>query len=293
VSVPDWVPRDLFPFESRFLDVEGHAVHYVDEGSGPPLLMLHGNPTWSFLYRTLILRLRDRFRCVALDYPGFGLSRAAPGYDFLPASHARLVEAAIDRLGLDGFTPVVQDWGGPIGLWVAGRHPEQVRALVVGNTWAWPVVDTPHFERFSKAMGGPLGRFAIRRFNAFVNVMIPVGTMRPLDRRVLAAYRAPFPTPAARTPTAVFPREILGSAAFLGEVEAGLARRADKPALVVWADRDVAFRAEERERFERLLPRHRSVPLPGAGHYIQEDAPDAIAKAVRAWWDEDVAPGPG
>jgi haloalkane dehalogenase len=89
---PGWIPRDLYPFESCYADVDGARVHYVDEGSGPPLLLLHGNPTWSFLYRDLIEELKDRFRCIALDYPGFGLSKAPPNYSYTPAEHASVVE---------------------------------------------------------------------------------------------------------------------------------------------------------------------------------------------------------
>lgn len=121
-TIPPWVPKDLFPFQSRFLDLDGHTVHYIDEGTGPTLLLFHGNPTWSFLYRDIVLALRGELRCVALDYPGFGLSRAAPRYDFLPASHARVADAFVEALGLDDFGLMVQDWGGPIGLSVAGRR---------------------------------------------------------------------------------------------------------------------------------------------------------------------------
>ena len=112
---PDWLDPVLFPFESRFLDVDGATVHHVDEGTGPPLLLLHGNPTWSFLYREVIAGLRDRFRCVAPDYPGFGLSRPAPGYGFTPAEHAEVVRRLVLELDLRDVTLMVQDWGGPIG----------------------------------------------------------------------------------------------------------------------------------------------------------------------------------
>jgi haloalkane dehalogenase len=289
-AIPSWVPRDLFPFESRFITLEENTLHYVDEGQGPTLLLLHGNPTWSFLYREIIEGLRSRFRCVALDYPGFGLSRAAPGYDFLPASHARVVEAFVDALALGegaGLTPMVQDWAGPIGLWVASRRPAQVRGLIIGNTWAWPINGDPHFERFSKLMGGRVGRFAIRHLNAFVNLVLPKGVTRhKLDRRVMAAYRAPFATRDSRRPTHVFPREIRLSRDFLAEVESGLGPLADKPALILWGDRDIAFRARERQRFEQTFPRHRTVELPGAGHFIQEDAPEEIVAAIERWWDE-------
>ena len=127
---PAWVSPELFPYESHFIDVDGCRVHYVDEGEGPVLLLLHGNPTWSFLYRHLIGRLRRRFRCIALDFPGFGLSRARPGYGFTPAEHASVVERFVAELALASYTPVVHDWGGPIGLAVASRHPDRIRAVV-------------------------------------------------------------------------------------------------------------------------------------------------------------------
>ncbi len=290
-AAPAWVPADLFPYQSRFIDIDGHRVHYIDEGSGPTLLFVHGNPTWSFLYRDIVRQLCHRFRCVAVDHPGFGLSAAADGYDYLPASHCRVLEAFVEALDLTDFTVMVQDWGGPIGLGVAGRLPDRVRALVIGNTWAWPIDGDPHFERFSKMMGGPVGGFAIRHFNAFVNVMIPMNTKRKkLSPEVMAAYRGPFPSRDSRWPTRVFPREIRGSSDFLAEVEAGLAALSGKPALIVWGDKDIAFLDKERERFEGFFANHRTVPLPGSGHYIQEDAPDEISQAIEAWWDQVVAP---
>jgi haloalkane dehalogenase len=276
-----------FPFESRFLEIEGHRLHYIDEGEGPTLLLVHGNPTWSFLYRHIVLQLRERFRCVAVDHPGFGMSTPAPGYDHLPASHARVLEGFVDALGLEGFTIMVQDWGGPTGLWVAGRRPERVTGLIIGNTWAWPIDGDPHFERFSKMMGGGIGKFGIRHFNMFVNLMIPMNCKRRrLSAAEMQAYRGPFPRWEQRQRTWIFPREIRGSSRFLAEVEQGLAGLADKPTLIVWGDRDIAFRDQERQRFEGLFPQHHTVPLPGAGHYIQEDSPDEIAAAIRSWWDQ-------
>ena len=138
---PDWVPSELYPFADRYAEVAGCVVHYVDEGSGPPLLMLHGNPTWSFLYREIIPGLRDRYRCIAVDHPGFGLSVPRRGYGFTPAEHADVLEQLVLRLDLREITLMVQDWGGPIGFAVATRHPDRFAGFVIGNTWAWPKAD--------------------------------------------------------------------------------------------------------------------------------------------------------
>jgi haloalkane dehalogenase len=282
-TTPEWVPRELFPFAPHFADVGAARIHYVDEGSGPPLLLLHGNPTWSFLYRELIAALRDRYRCIAPDHPGFGLSRAAPGYGYTAAEHADVLEQLVLELDLGGVTMMVQDWGGPIGFAVATRHPDRFASFVVGNTWAWPKSD-PSTQLFSRLMGGPIGAYLILQRNFFVEKAIP-GSMklRTLPEAVMNAYRGPFPTAASRRPVHVFPREILAARPFLAEVERGLPALRDRRALIVWPTKDVAFGERERLRWEGVFPEHRTVILEGAGHYIQEDAPEEIIAAIRGW----------
>jgi haloalkane dehalogenase len=280
---PTWVPEELYPFESHFADVAGSRVHYIDEGSGPPLLLLHGNPTWSFLYREIAKGLRDRYRCVAVDHPGFGLSSPAPGYGYTPAEHADVLEQLVVRLDLSDVTMMVQDWGGPIGFAVATRHPERFTAFVIGNTWAWPKGD-PGTQLFSRLLGGAIGRRLILNRNLFVERLLPAGVRRgTLPEAVMNAYRGPFPTPASRRPTAVFPREILASRPFLADIERRLSRLSDRPALIVWPTKDVAFGDRERRRWEELFADHRTVLLEGAGHYIQEDAADEIVTAIQGW----------
>ncbi len=280
---PAWVPEDLYPFEDRYADIDGARVHYVAEGGGPPLLLLHGNPTWSFLYRDLITGLRDRFRCIAPDYPGFGLSTTAPGYRYTPAEHADVVEKLVLLLDLEGTTMMVQDWGGPIGFAAATRHPDRFARFVIGNTWAWPKSDLGT-QLFSRLLGGRIGGHLILRRNFFVEKIIPSGVKRKkLPDAVMDAYRGPFPTPESRRPMHVFPREILGSRPFLAEIERRLAALRDRPALIVWPAKDVAFRDPERRRWEQIFPNHRTVTLDGAGHYIQEDAPEDIIAAIQDW----------
>ncbi len=282
-TAPDWLSPELYPFESRYLEVGGAQLHYVDEGRGPALLLLHGNPTWSFLYREIIKALRDSFRCIAIDYPGFGLSQPAPGYGFTPAEHARVVEQFVLELDLRDVTMMVQDWGGPIGFAVAGRHPDRFAAFVIGNTWAWPKSD-PGTQFFSRLMGGPIGGYLILRRNVFVEQIIPRNVRRKqLPQEVMAAYRGPFPTPESRRPIHVFPREILASRPFLADVERGLAPLRDRRALLVWPTKDMAFRDRERRKWESKFPQHRTIILDGAGHYIQEDAADEIVDAIRTW----------
>ena len=281
---PAWVDDDLFPFESRFVDIDGHTVHYVDEGTGPVLLFLHGNPTWSFLWRDVILALRDDFRCVALDYPGFGLSTPKPGYRYLPEEHADVVTGFVDALGLTGATLVGQDWGGLIGLAAVQRRPGAFARLVLANTWAWPVNGIFHFEWFGRVVGGPLFRFLARRFNLIVTAFIPLGHRRRKPSAAeLAHYRRALDTPERRLASAVFPGRVLAGRAFFAEVEAGLAGLAHLPALIIWGDADIAFRPQERERLETTFPEHRTVILEGAGTYTESDAPEEFVTAIRDW----------
>jgi haloalkane dehalogenase len=278
---PTWVDDELFPFESRFVAVDGHTIHYVDEGSGPTLLLLHGNPTWSFVYRDVIRALRDDFRCVALDYPGFGLSSPRPGYRYLPEEHAEVVTAFVDAVGLSGVTLVAHDWGGPIGLAAVERRPAAFEGLVLANTWGWPISGDPHFEVVSHVMGGLLGRLLVRQFNLFVNAMIPVGhRLRKPTAAEMAHYREALAT---RDASAVLPGRITASRAFLEDVEAGLPDLASLPTLIVWGDADFAFRTKERQRWEQTFADHHTVIVEGAGHFVQSDAPDRFAAAIRAW----------
>jgi haloalkane dehalogenase len=282
-ATPGWVPRELFPFAPHFTEVDRARVHYVDEGSGPPLLLLHGNPTWSFLYRELIAALRDRYRCIAPDHPGFGLSRAAPGYGYTAAEHADVLERLVVELDLREVTMMVQDWGGPIGFAVATRHPDRFASFVIGNTWAWPKSDLAT-QLFARLLGGPIGGYLILRRNFFVEKAIPRGMKRrTLPEAVMDAYRGPFPTPESRRPVHVFPHEILASRPFLAEIERGLPALRDRRALIVWPTKDVAFGERERLRWEAVFPDHRTVILDGAGHYIQEDAPEEIIGAIGEW----------
>jgi haloalkane dehalogenase len=281
---PDWVDSELYPFEDRWAEVDGSIVHYVDEGTGPPLLMLHGNPTWSFTWRDVIKGLKDRYRCIALDYPGFGLSTAQLGYAFRPQDHARVVHQFTEQLDLQDVTLLVQDWGGPIGFAAAARLPDRFTAFAIGNTWAWPMNKNPGAQVFSRFLGSPIGGYLIKHRNVFVEQIIPGGTKKtgPPDE-VMEHYRRPFPTPASRVPMHVFPRAIIGETEWLKEVEHGLASLDDRPALILWPTKDQAFGDKERERWEQIFADHRTVTLEGAGHYIGEDAPREIVAALTEW----------
>lgn len=278
--IPDWLDRGLYPFENRFITIDGNLVHYVDEGQGPVLLMLHGNPSWSFLYRHIIKGLKQNFRCIALDYPGFGLSKARKGYSFTPEEHSYVVEKFCTALELNEIRMMVQDWGGPIGLGFAGRQPEMIHSLFIGNTWAWPAQNSKTIANFSKIAGSGLATFLIQAFNAFAAWLLPQAISRKLSKAEKTAYTRPFPTWSSRWPVAKFPKEILKSRDFLQQVEVNLKRLSNKNVLILWGDKDTGFREPERKRFEEIFPQHHTVVLHGAKHMIQEEAPEEICQAI-------------
>jgi haloalkane dehalogenase len=273
--------RELYPFKSRWFENEIGRIHYVDEGTGPALLLCHGNPTWSFLYRDIIRRLRDRFRCVAVDYFGFGLSDRPEGYGYTPAEHARVLAELVARLGLENLLIMGQDWGGPIGLGTALSDPERIRGFIFGNTWFWPA-DRLQMKLFSYLMSsGPLQRAILNR-NFFVEKMIPAGTARELTSSEMRHYRGVQPSPEARVGVAQFPRQILAARPWLAELATGVAQSlAKKPLLLVWGMRDLAFRPSIIARWRATFADHRLVELSAAKHFIQEDAPAEIARAIQ------------
>jgi haloalkane dehalogenase len=276
--VPD--PR-LYPFRSRWFDGAGPKIHYIDEGGGTPVLMLHGNPTWSFLYRKVILALRDSFRCVAVDYPGFGLSERPPTYGYTAAEHADVVGRLVDHLELEGFMVVGQDWGGPIGMAISAGRARRVKALVFANTWYWPAQGS--MTLFSLVMSSPPLQWQILRRNFFVNVILRRGVVRPLPTEVFRAYEAVQPTPEARRGVAEFPKQIRRARPLLERLAVDAPRAlAGKPVELVWAMKDPAFGREQViQRWLRDFPKANVTRLAEASHYVQEDAPQELAAAVR------------
>jgi haloalkane dehalogenase len=287
---PDWVDATEYPFDSQWLEIDGNHIHYIDSGQGPVLLLVHGNPVWSFEYRLVIKALESSFRCIAVDLAGFGLSRAAPGFTHLPSAQASVLAQLIQRLDLEEFTIVVQDWGGPIGLSAALAAPERLSGVVISNTWAWPVNGIAGFEKFSSLMGGPIGRIGSKYFNVFVNVVLPVShKRRKLTHAEKVHYRRALPA-GRRAPTWILPKQIIASHDFLAAVERRLPELSALPALIVWGDKDDAFQGPELAQWQQLLPNAMTVVLEGVGHFAPSEAPDEFAAAVRVWGEAGSAP---
>ena len=286
---PAWVSDEMFPFESKFFTTRsGHEMHFIDEGVGEPIVFLHGNPAWSFEFRHLVKELRTQFRCIAPDHIGFGLSsRSNQHADYRPEAHANAVALLLNHLDVRDLTLFLTDWGGPIGLDFARKHPERVKRIVITNTWCWPVARDFHFVMFSSLMSSWVGRYLIKRFNIFVNKVMPmaVGKKEVLTPEVMEYYRNALPTPDARAACAALPGYIVGATDWLRSIWDNRAAFTGKPALIFWGFKDIAFREKELERWKSELADFELHECKDCGHFLAEEAPDRIVPALRAFME--------
>ncbi len=278
--VPPFIPDPrLFPFTSKWFDSRVGKVHYIDEGIGDPILFLHGNPTWSFLYRGIVIRLKKKFRCIAVDYPGFGLSERPSVYDYTAAEHAGIVRDLVQHLDLQNLTVMGQDWGGPIGMRLALDELPRVRALVMGNTWFWPL-DSWQGKAFAYVMSMAPMQSQILNRNFFVEQLLPMGVKHPLPDEVMHHYREAMPTPSSRIGAAEFPIQLTAASSWLATLEDQVKDRlANVPLLLTWGLHDLLFARPFMERFRETFRVVRVQRL-DAKHFIQEDAPKEIAEAI-------------
>jgi haloalkane dehalogenase len=257
-------------------------MHYLDEGEGDPVLLLHGEPTWAFLYRKIIPQLTGSLRCVAPDYFGFGRSdkptdRAWYSYDRHTESLARFVR----ELDLTNITVVVQDWGGPLGFRFAVENPERVARLVVLNTGIGARPPSEEWLRFQAFM---------RRVDTDIvpGQLVRLSLVQPTTDEVIAGYDAPFPVPESRIGVVQFPEQVATSAdhpsapAMLSVREQ--LRTFDRPALVLFSDSDPIFSRRAAEVMAELLPDSElDPPVEGAGHFLQEDKGAEIGERIARW----------
>jgi haloalkane dehalogenase len=277
----------LYPFAPRrFVTPRGARMSYVDEGRhrDEAVLMLHGNPTWSFYYRDLIKALRPMMRCVAPDHVGMGLSEKPENYDYTVAARIADIEALVSELGLKRVHLVVHDWGGAIGFGFAARHPELIGKLTVLNTAAFTSTRIP--ARIAICKAPVIGPLLVRGFNGFAWP----ATWMSMHRRSLTAdekcgYLLPYDSWAHRVAVSAFVQDIPLDAshpswATLAEVERGLAQFRDRPALIVWGGKDFCFNDHFLARWREELPQADVHRIADAGHYVLEDASDEVIGRV-------------
>lgn len=280
----------LYPFDGRTIDRPGGRLHFLDEGSGDPVVMVHGNPTWSFYYRNLVLALRGRYRCIVPDHIGCGLSDQPPvsRYDYALKSRVDDLEALLDHLGVtSNITLVVHDWGGMIGMAYAARHPDRVRRIVASNTGAFPLPASKPFP-WSLWLGRNtrLGAWLILHRNVFCRAAAKwCVTRNPLSPEVREMYLRPYDSPEHRIAVLKFVQTIPLKATDPGydivrDTEASLTKFHDVPTLLLWGLRDFVFDRHFLAEWQRHFPHAEAHTWPDCGHYLLEDARDEAIQRV-------------
>jgi len=285
-----------FPFKRNFINRNGHQYHYVNEGQGSPVVMVHGNPSWSFYYRNLVTTLSENHQCIVPDHIGCGLSDKPDdeGYDYTLANRIDDLEALLDHLGVDeNITLVVHDWGGMIGMGFAARHPERIKRLVILNTGAFHL---PEAKKLPPALwlgrNSVIGTVLVRGFNAFSGIASIIGVKRkPMAKEIRQAYVAPFNSWKNRISTLRFIQDIPlkpgdRNYQLVSDIADDLAQFKQLPMLICWGLKDFVFDKHFLAQWQQRFPDAQVHAFDDCGHYILEDASDEVVPLVRQFLND-------
>lgn len=276
------IPRNLYDFQSNYLRLGENQLHYLDEGHGSPVVMVHGNPSWSFMYRNLARSLRNQFRVIVPDHIGCGLSDKPDDrhYHYTLENRILDLENLLDHLGIRSeITFVLHDWGGLIGLGYATKYPERISKIVLLNTAAFHVPNGKKLHwsiRFCRTSS--IAAFMIRKFNAFAFIASHLGCRQnPMPKTIRKAYISPYDSWSNRIATLRFVQDIPlepedTSFDMVSSIQSGLSKLENKPILICWGEKDFVFNLDFLEEWGKIFPSAHVLRLKKAGHYVLEDA---------------------
>ena len=290
---------DSYPFASRWYTIGDHRLHFIDEGQGEPLVFLHGNPTWSFLFRKLISGLRQNYRCVAPDHIGCGLSDkpVTNHYGYRLADRVRDLDSLLNHLNLrKNLTLVVHDWGGMIGLAWAVQNPERVKRLVIFNTAAFPLPGGKRIPwQIWIARQRVIGPLLVQGLNGFVKGLVKTCSVRPLSASASQGFLAPYDSWDHRIAVWRFVEDIplrQGDPSFdlVRDTEAGLIRFKSLPMLICWGLRDFVFDISFLEEWKKRFPEAECHQFEDAGHLLLEDSGEKIIELMKDFLQRNSLP---
>jgi haloalkane dehalogenase len=277
--------QEEYPFASHWLKIDGHQYHYLDEGQGEPLLMVHGNPTWSFAWRRLVKQLSKSYRVIAVDHMGCGLSDKPQDYPYTLATHVANLKTLIQELDLQHITLFAHDWGGAIGMGAAVDLPERFSKFVLMNTAAFRSREIP--LRIAVCRIPLLGAWGVRGLNLFSGAAISMAVEKHerMTAEVKAGFLGPYNNWQNRVAVHRFVQDIPlkpshPSYQTLVHVEEGLAQFQGHPLLLIWGERDWCFTTNFLDEFERRFPQAETLRIPDAGHYVFEDAHEVMLPRI-------------
>jgi haloalkane dehalogenase len=277
----NWLDTGEYPFAPNYLNIGGHQLHYIDEGNGETILFIHGTPSWSFDYRNVIKNLRSKYRCVAFDHMGFGLSDKPERYDYSTQNHCKTLERFVNEKQLNDITLVVHDFGGPVGLNFAIRHPEKIKRLVILNSWLWSSQSDPDFIRMSRILKSPLLPFSYRYLNFSPRFILPrsFGDHK-LHKHLLKQYTNPFADRTQRNGALAFAKSLLHDQDWFEDLWNKKNSISHKPVLFVWGMKDPIIKPHFLERFRNGFSNSKVVRLETCGHFPQEEASEVVATSI-------------
>lgn len=288
LPIPNWL-RAIYPFEPKqFTTPRGAQLSYLDEGprGDEAVLMLHGNPTWSFFYRDVVKTLAPAIRCIVPDHIGMGLSEKPEGYDYTLETRIADIEALVSSLGLKKVHLIVHDWGGAIGCGVATRHPEMIGRMAMLNTAAFFSTHIP--RRIALCRAGLLGKILVRGLNGFAGPASWMSTVRPLATDVKRGFLFPYDSWSNRVAVHRFVQDIPMCAnhptrSVLEGIEAKLPLLADREKMILWGGKDFCFNDHFLARWREIFPQASVHRYADAGHYVLEDAGDDALQRLRSF----------
>lgn len=293
LSTPAWLDRTAWPFAPHtFVHPDG-VMHYVDEGQGPLLMLVHGTPTWSFEWRHVVAALRTSHRVLAIDHLGFGLSARPAGANYSPEQHAVRFRAWFEHVvGQAPFAMVVHDFGGPIALPTLFAHAAQCTHAVITNSWAWDMARDPMLGKRIRLVQGRMGRWLYRYANVSPRLLLPsaYGDRTRLTKAVHAQYLAPFPDRDGRERVLYgLARSLVQSAPFFEQLRHALSALVPVPTRLFWGMRDSVLPASMLAEWQQLVPHADVERFATAGHWPHEEEPEHFVRALRAFLNPMVA----
>lgn len=284
------IDKSLFPFDSRFINNSGFNYHYLDEGSGEPILMVHGNPTWSFFFRNLVQALKTDYRTIVPDHIGCGMSEkpSEEDYEYTLERRVKDLENLVDHLKLDKLTLVLHDWGGMIGMAFAARNPEKIQRIVLMNTCGFHKPETKPFPwRLRICRDTRVGAFMVRGFNAFsLSATRMCVTRRKMPKKIREAYLSPYNNWENRLAVLKFVQDIPLSKEdesfdIVTQTEEKLDLFKDLPILILWGDKDFVFDHHFLQKWQNIYPHAEVHRFEDVGHYILEDAWEEVVPLMK------------
>lgn len=280
-----WLNSNEYPFKHHYYTVNNTQLHYVDEGAGEVILFVHGTPSWSFEFRNVIKYLSKKYRCIAIDHIGFGLSEKPADYDYTVQNHTSTLLQLINHLQLNHFNMLVHDFGGIIGLAAAEQIPEKINKLIILNTWCRSIQEEPEFKKMKVILGSPLMPFLYQYLNFSAKYILPAafGERSRLTPEIHQQYLRPFSKPSERKGTIAFAKSLLRDQDYYATIGEKLKVLKDKPVLIIWGMKDAFITEKHLIWMQEQFSQNTVVRYEDAGHFVLEEKSAVAAPVIETF----------